>query len=87
MPKIKNIKLYSTTMCPYCKMEKAWLEGNKIDHEVSYVDQNQKEAIEMVRATGQMGVPVTKIEFENSDTKYVIGFDVPQLSNILGLKS
>ena len=87
MSKIKKIKLYSTTMCPYCKMEKAWLEGNKIDHEVSYVDKDQKEAIEMVRATGQMGVPVTKIEFESKDPEYIIGFDVPRLSEILEVKN
>lgn len=73
-------------MCPYCKMEKAWLESNKIKHEISYVDKNQEEAIEMVRATGQMGVPVTKIEFESGDPKYIIGFDVPSLSSALNVE-
>lgn len=85
--KIKKVKVYSTVMCPYCKMEKAWLEGNKIEHEVSYVDQNQEEAIEMVRKTGQMGVPVTEITYEEGNPDFIVGFDVPKLSEILGIKN
>ncbi len=40
----KKVKLYSTKTCPYCKMEKEWLEEKKIGHEVIYVDENQQEA-------------------------------------------
>ena len=65
--KVKKVKVFSTVMCPYCRMEKSWLEENGIEHSVSYVDQDQKEAIEMVRKTGQMGVPVTLVELENGD--------------------
>ena len=43
-----NIKLYSTMTCPYCKMEKSWLDSKGIKHEVVYVDLNQKEAEKMV---------------------------------------
>lgn len=85
--RVKKVKLYSTVSCPYCRMEKAWLEGNKINHEVVYVDQNQEEAVKMVRKTGQMGVPVAEIEFEDGDSQFVIGFDVPKLSEILEVKS
>lgn len=81
--KVKNVKVYSTTTCPYCRLEKAWLEGNKIEHEVVYVDKDQNEAINMVRKTGQMGVPVTEIEFESGDPRFIVGFDVPQLSEVL----
>jgi glutaredoxin len=45
--------VYSTTTCPYCRLEKAWLEGNKVEHEVVYVDKDQNEAINMVRKTGK----------------------------------
>ena len=85
--KVKRVKVYSTTMCPYCRMEKAWLEGNKIDHEVVYVDKDQNEAINMVRKTGQMGVPVTEIEFEEGKEEFIVGFDVPRLSEILSVKN
>lgn len=78
-----SVKLYSTRTCPYCSMEKAWLENEKIKHEVIYVDSNQEEAMKMVQKTGQMGVPVTEIKFENGREEYVIGFDKPTLEYYL----
>lgn len=79
------IKLYSTHSCPYCKMEKSWLDSHKIAHQVIYVDQNQQEAEEMVAKTGQMGVPVTEIQYEDADPEYIIGFDKAKLAGILGV--
>lgn len=64
-------------------MEKAWLDTNKIAHEVIYVDQNQQEALNMVQKTGQMGVPVTEIEGEDSQPHFVIGFDQSKLATLL----
>ncbi|NMC77486.1 MAG: hypothetical protein GYA60_09385 [Candidatus Methanofastidiosa archaeon] len=71
--------------CPFCKMEKTWLEQNNIKHDISYVDTDQSEAIEMVRKTGQMGVPVTEVLFEDSSSEMIIGFDVPKLSKALDI--
>ncbi|MCL5666193.1 MAG: hypothetical protein M1383_00225 [Patescibacteria group bacterium] len=78
-----SVKLYSTMSCPYCKMEKSWLEGKNIKHEVVYVDLNQKEAEAMVQKTGQMGVPVTEIQYEDGEPEFIIGFDKPRLEQIL----
>lgn len=83
--KIKHVKLYATLSCPYCKMEKAWLDEKKIKHEIVFVDLNPIEAEKMVLKTGQMGVPVTEIQFENSNPEYIIGFDVQRLSQVLGI--
>jgi len=71
--------------CPYCKMEKAWLDENKVKHEVIYVDLNQEEAQKMVEKTGQMGVPVTEIKFDEGESEYIIGFDKPKLSQLLNV--
>ncbi len=81
----KSVKLYSTQTCPYCVMEKKWLEGKKIPHEVVYVDRDQKAAEAMVQKTGQMGVPVTEIEYEDSEPEYIVGFDRPKLEQILSV--
>lgn len=85
--KPKNVRLYSTTTCPYCQMEKAWLDQSGVKHEVVYVDLDQKEAQKMVEKTGQMGVPVTEIQFEDSEPEYIVGFDKGQLSAILDIKA
>jgi glutaredoxin/uncharacterized protein (DUF302 family) len=83
--KVQNIKLYSTTTCPYCTMEKQWLESNKVKHDVIYVDRNQEEAEKMVRNTGQMGVPVTEVQYEDGESEYIVGFNKAQLSKVIGL--
>ena len=78
-----NVKLYSTRTCPYCMMEKTWLEKENIDHKIIYVDSDHKEAMKMVQKTGQMGVPVTEIKFEDGREEYIIGFDKPTLEYYL----
>jgi len=81
--KISKIKLYSTTTCPYCTMEASWLDKKGVKYEKVLVDQNQHEAVDMVKKTGQMGVPVTAIKYENGEEEFIVGFDKPQLSQIL----
>lgn len=83
--KVKEMKLYATMTCPYCKMEASWLEENKIKFRHLLVDLDQKSAEEMVRKTGQMGVPVTEIVYDNDEEEYIIGFDKQRLSEILGI--
>ncbi len=81
-----KIKVYSTTTCPYCKMEKAWLDENKVAYENVMVDVDRAAGEEMVRKTGQMGVPVTEIQYEDAEPDYIVGFDKPQLTQILNIK-
>ncbi len=84
--KVKKVKLYSTTTCPYCTMEKNWLDEKGVKYEQVLVDQNQQAAEEMVQATGQMGVPVTALEFEEGESEFVVGFDRNKLSALLGVE-
>jgi len=81
--KVLNVKLYSTHTCPYCKMEKEWLEKSMIKHETIYLEDSPKEAEYVVKSTGQMGVPVTEIVYEENESEFVIGFDRNKLSSTL----
>jgi len=85
--KVKKVRLYATTSCPYCKMEASFLDQNKVDYDYVLVDLDRNAAQEMVRKTGQMGVPVTEIIYDNGDEEYIIGFDKPRLSEILSIKN
>jgi glutaredoxin 3 len=78
-----GIKLYSTKSCPYCRMEKAWLDERKAKYELIYVDEDQAEAERLVARTGQMGVPVTEILYEDMDSEFVLGFDKARLSRMI----
>ena len=81
--KVLNVKLYSTHTCPYCTAEKDWLEKNMIKHEIVYLEDSPKEAEYVVKSTGQMGVPVTEIVYEENESEFVIGFDRNKLATIL----
>lgn len=76
-----KVKVYSTKVCPYCVMEKDFLKQNKIEFEDVDVSANQEAANEMVKKSGQMGVPVTEI-----DGEIVVGFDKEKLKKILDIK-
>jgi len=85
--KPNKVVLYATTSCPYCKMEASWLDEKKVAYEEKFVDLNQQEADEMVKKTGQMGVPVTQINYEDGDEEFIVGFDKGQLGSILNIVS
>ncbi len=76
----KNVKVYSTSTCPYCTMVKDFLKKNNIEFEAIDVGTNQKAAQEMMNKTGQMGVPVLDI-----DGQIIVGFDKGAISKAFGI--
>lgn len=86
MAKVTKIKIFSTQTCPYCKMEKAYLDEKGVKYENVFVDQDQQAAAEMISKSGQMGVPVTEFTYEDGKTEYLLGFDKPKINQILELE-
>ena len=82
----KSITVYSTVVCPYCKMEKQWLEKHDIKYKNIFVDEDDDAASEMIKKSKQMGVPVTVIVPEKGKEKVIVGFDKPELAKVLGIK-
>jgi len=76
----KNVKVYSTPTCPWCIRLKQFLKENNIAFEDFDVSLNQEKADEMVKISGQMGVPVVDIGGE-----IVVGFDKEKIKEALGL--
>lgn len=75
-----NIKIYSTPVCPWCKVAKDFFVSHNIPFEDIDVSADEKAAREMVEKSGQMGVPVIEI-----DDKIIVGFNKPVLEEILGI--
>lgn len=75
-----NITIYTTPTCVYCKMTKAFFKEHNVVYQERDVGADHAAAEEMVKKSGQMGVPVIDI-----DGKLIIGFDKPQLSQLLGI--
>ena len=72
-----NIKVYSTPTCPYCKMAKEYLSSKGIAYEDIDVSTDNTAAEEMVKVSGQMGVPVVVI-----DGQSVVGFDKARIDSL-----
>ncbi len=75
------IKIYSTPSCPYCVTLKEFFKEKGFLFEDIDVSQNQSAVDEMVKKTGQYGVPVVDI-----DGQVVIGFDREKIMQLLNIK-
>ena len=76
----KSVKIYTTPTCPYCMRAKDFLKENNIKFENIDVSANPDKAQEMVKKTGQMGVPVLDIAGE-----IIVGFDKEAIKKTLNL--
>ena len=81
----KKIKIYSTGTCAYCHAEKQFLKNHDIAFEDIRVDTDEAAADEMIKLSGQMGVPFTVISGGDGPDEHILGFDQPRLTAALGL--
>lgn len=76
----KTVTIYSTPVCHFCHAAKDFFQENGVaytEHDVAADAEKRQEMIEM---TGQMGVPVIRIEDD-----VIIGYDEDKLKELLGL--
>ena len=73
-----NVTIYTTGTCSWCQRTKQYLSSRGVPYVEKRVDQDRASAIEMVRLSGQEGVPVTTV-----DGQVVIGFDRARLDVLL----
>jgi glutaredoxin-like YruB-family protein len=70
--------VYTTTTCPYCASVKQYLASRGVEFVERNVEQDAAAAAEMVRLSGQQGVPVTRI-----GDAVIVGYDRPKLDEAL----
>ena len=73
-----KVKVYSTPSCPWCHKAKDFLKEKNVEFEDIDVRADQKAADEMMKKSGQMGVPVIDI-----DGKIIVGFDKEEMEKLL----
>jgi len=76
----KKVVIYSTKDCPWCKKTKEFLRANKIPFTNKDVGSNKKNAAEMMKKSGQMGVPVVVV-----GDKVIVGYNESKLRSVLGI--
>ena len=81
----KSITVYTTATCGYCHMLKNYLQDHKVPFTEKRVDQDYAAAQEMIKKSGQMGVPFTVINDGSGNEQGILGFDVQRIQQaILG---
>ncbi len=75
-----SVTIYSALTCPWCERTKRFLRENGIRFNEVNVIENMKARRDMIKKSGQIGVPV--IEIKN---KIIVGYDEEKLRNILKL--
>jgi glutaredoxin-like YruB-family protein len=75
-----KIVVFSTPTCGWCSRVKSYLREKGFRFRDVDVSKDPKAVSDMVRISGQMGVPVILI-----DNKPVVGFDVGKINRLLGI--
>jgi len=76
----KSVTVYTTPTCSWCKTVKRHLQENGIQYREVNVAADQKAAEEMVKKSGQQGVPQTEI-----NGQIIVGFDKTRINSLLGI--
>ncbi|HNB36235.1 MAG TPA: glutaredoxin domain-containing protein [Anaerolineales bacterium] len=76
-----KVLVFSTPTCSFCTMAKNYFRQKGIKFTDIDVSRDQAAARDMVRRSGQMGVPVIDI-----GGKIIVGFDQPRINSLLGIK-
>jgi glutaredoxin-like YruB-family protein len=78
--KFPRVILFTTPSCSYCRTAKQYLRQQQVPFKDVDVSRDAAAARDMVRRSGQQGVPVLDI-----GGKVVVGFDRPKIDRLLGL--
>lgn len=79
-PRQPNVTVYSTPTCSWCTTLKSHLRKHKIRFTDVDVSQDPSMAEELVRKSGQQGVPQTEI-----DGEIIVGFDKTRINKLLNI--
>lgn len=81
-PRQPPVTVYTSPTCVWCGRIKDYLTDNSITFREIDISRDQDAAQELVKRSGQMGVPQTDV-----GGQIVVGFDRPKLDRLLGLQA
>ncbi len=81
MDQTRKVIVFTTPTCSWCRTVKNHLKKHKIRFREIDISRDPAAARDMVRRTGQQGVPVTLV-----NNKPVLGFNQSELNRLLGIR-
>lgn len=79
--KYPRVIIFTTPSCSFCRTAKQYLRQQGVKFKDVDVSRDPSAARDMVKRSGQQGVPVLDI-----GGKIVVGFDRPKIDHFLGLR-
>ena len=79
MPKVV---LFSTSTCSWCRRAKRYFKEHGVPFKEINIERDQQAVRDIVRKTGQTGVPVIKI-----GSSWIVGFDRERIDKELARKA
>ncbi|OYV84886.1 MAG: NrdH-redoxin [Ignavibacteriae bacterium 37-53-5] len=76
-----KVIIFTTPTCSFCRLAKQYFNEKRVRYTEIDVARDQRAAQDMLRRTGQMGVPVIMI-----NNRPIVGFDKPKINQLLGIK-
>ncbi len=76
----RRITVYTTPSCTYCTTLKRYLDSMQVKYREVDVSGDARQAEELMKRTGQQGVPQTDI-----NGKFVVGFDKNKIDQLLDI--
>jgi len=70
--------VYSTKTCPWCDKAKEYLKSLNVAFENVDVSEDREAAMELVKKTRQMGVPVIRV-----GERYIVGYQPDEIKAAL----
>ncbi len=77
---MSTVTIYSTPSCHFCHMAKDFFKEKNVEFTEFNVAEDQEKRAEMLKKSGQMGVPVIII-----DNELIVGFNKPKIVELLGI--
>jgi glutaredoxin 3 len=78
----KRVIVFTTPTCTYCKQVKRYLAEHRVRFKEVDVSRDTKAVGDMIRKSGQQGVPQVWI-----NNRPIVGFDRPKIDKMLNLKT
>jgi glutaredoxin 3 len=79
---MSKVVLFSTSACSWCRRAKRYLKEHRVPFKEINIERDPDAARDIVRKTGQTGVPVIKV-----GSKWIVGFDKERIDKELARKA
>lgn len=77
---VKNITIFTTNTCAYCKMVKQFLNTKGFTYDEVNLDTNPEKQQEAFELSGQLTVPITLVTKADDSRQVIVGYNLAQLA-------